>query len=121
DQLSTFSKELAKASWNWNITLKSVIKLGKKKRLLTYGLEGYEFEKTCNNDKNLSEIQLEHDKEDELVAVVVKVVHELNCMMVVKEIKNELLEEVDKMELWFEQDIDVEGQEDEKYGGGDEV
>nr|GEV13919.1 hypothetical protein [Tanacetum cinerariifolium] len=27
---------------------------------------------TCNNDKNLSEIQLEHEKEDELVAVVVK-------------------------------------------------
>ncbi|GJW69370.1 hypothetical protein Tco_0123794 [Tanacetum coccineum] len=50
---------------------------------------------TCNNDKNLSEIQLEHEKEDELVAVVVKVVHELDCMMVVKEIENGLLEEVE--------------------------
>nr|GEX76918.1 putative reverse transcriptase domain-containing protein [Tanacetum cinerariifolium] len=29
--------------------------------------------KTCNNDKNLSEIQLEHKKEDEFVAVVVRV------------------------------------------------
>ncbi|GJT31090.1 hypothetical protein Tco_0911365 [Tanacetum coccineum] len=41
------------------------------------------------------EIQLEHEKEDELVAVVVKVVHELDCMMVAKEIENELLEEVE--------------------------
>ncbi|GJZ71716.1 hypothetical protein Tco_0635567 [Tanacetum coccineum] len=77
--------------------------------------------KTCNNDKNLSEIQLEHEKEDELVAVVVKVVHELDCMMVVKEIENELLEEVEKLEWWFEQGIDDEGEEDEEDGGGDEV
>ncbi|GJY81971.1 ribonuclease H-like domain-containing protein [Tanacetum coccineum] len=76
--------------------------------------------KTCNNDKNLSKIQLEHEKEDELVAVVVKVVHELDCMMVVKEIENELLEEVE-LEWWFEQDIDDEGKEDEEDGGGDEV
>nr|GEV67980.1 reverse transcriptase domain-containing protein [Tanacetum cinerariifolium] len=33
--------------------------------------------KTCNNDKNLSEVQLEHEKEDEFVVEVVKVVHEL--------------------------------------------
>ncbi|GJS06014.1 hypothetical protein Tco_0362810 [Tanacetum coccineum] len=32
--------------------------------------------KTCNNDKRLSEIQLEHEKEDEFVVVVVKAVHE---------------------------------------------
>ncbi|GJV51142.1 hypothetical protein Tco_1446883 [Tanacetum coccineum] len=51
---------------------------------------------TCNNDKNLSEIQLKHEKEDELVTVVVKVVHELDCMMVVKEIENGLLEEVER-------------------------
>nr|GEZ45087.1 hypothetical protein [Tanacetum cinerariifolium] len=69
---------------------------GKKKRLVTHGLEGYEFKKACNNDKNLSEIQLEHEKEDELVAVVVKVVHELDCVMVVKDIESGLLEEVKK-------------------------
>ncbi|GKC92440.1 hypothetical protein Tco_1157882 [Tanacetum coccineum] len=63
----------------------------------------------------------EHEKEDELVAVVVKVVHELDCMMVVKEIENGLLEEVEKLEWWFEQDIDDEGEEDEEDGGGDEV
>ncbi|GJX60674.1 hypothetical protein Tco_0292064 [Tanacetum coccineum] len=76
---------------------------------------------TCNNDKNLSEIQLEHEKEDELVAVMVKVVHELGCMMMVKEIKNEILEEVEKLEWWFEQDIDDEGDEDEEGNGGGEV
>ncbi|GKC79922.1 hypothetical protein Tco_1130696 [Tanacetum coccineum] len=76
---------------------------------------------TCNNDKNLSEIQLEDEKEDELVTVVVKVVHELGCKMVVKEIENELLEEVEKLEWWFEQDIDDEGEKDEEDEGGGEV
>ncbi|GJU50939.1 hypothetical protein Tco_1220494 [Tanacetum coccineum] len=71
--------------------------------LLTHDLEGYEFEVwDC-----LNEIQLEHEKEDELVAVV-------DCMMVVKEIVNRLLEEVGKLEWWFEQDIDDEGEEDEE-------
>ncbi|GKE00845.1 hypothetical protein Tco_1388828 [Tanacetum coccineum] len=65
-------------------------------RLVTHGLEEYEFENNYNNGKNLSEIQLEHEKEDELVAVAVKVVHELDCMMVVKEIENGLLEEVER-------------------------
>nr|GEU85192.1 hypothetical protein [Tanacetum cinerariifolium] len=37
--------------------------------------------KTYNNDKNLSEIQLEHEKEDELVTVVVNVVHECRHWM----------------------------------------
>ncbi|GJT10543.1 hypothetical protein Tco_0857585 [Tanacetum coccineum] len=87
---------------------------GKKKGLVTHDLEGYGLEKTCNNDKNLSEIQLEHEKEDEFVVVVVKVVHECrhwmdwDCMMVVKEIVSRLLEEEDKLEWWFEQDIDEE-------------
>nr|GEY35338.1 hypothetical protein [Tanacetum cinerariifolium] len=51
---------------------------------------------TCNNDKNLSEIQLEHEREDEFVMVVVKVVHELDCRMVVKEIEDGLLEEMER-------------------------
>nr|GEU57753.1 hypothetical protein [Tanacetum cinerariifolium] len=85
---------------------------GKKMRLVTHGLEGCEFENTCNNDKNLSEIQLEHEKEDELVMVVVKVVHELDCMMVVKEIENGILEEIEKFGWWFEQDIGGENKDD---------
>ncbi|GJS06461.1 hypothetical protein Tco_0363257 [Tanacetum coccineum] len=78
-------------------------------------------EKTYKNDKNLSEIQLEHEKEDELVAVVVKVVHECRKLMVVKEIVNRLLEEVEKLEWWFEQDIDDEGEDDEEGEGGSEI
>nr|GEV42801.1 reverse transcriptase domain-containing protein [Tanacetum cinerariifolium] len=66
---------------------------GKKKRLVTHGLEGYEFEEF-----------------DLLV----------DCMMVVKEIENELLEEVE-VEWWFEQDINDEGEGDEEDGGGDKV
>ncbi|GKC43486.1 hypothetical protein Tco_1061208 [Tanacetum coccineum] len=65
-------------------------------RLVKHGLEEYEFENTCNNDKNLSEIQLEHEREDELVMVVVRVVHELDYRMVVKEIEDVLLEEIER-------------------------
>ncbi|GJR50050.1 hypothetical protein Tco_1400571 [Tanacetum coccineum] len=71
----------------------------------------FEEKRKCN-DKNLSEIQLEHEKKDEFVVVVVK-----DCMMVVKEIVSRLLEEVEvspfgkeKMEWWFEKDIDDEGE-----------
>nr|GEV03294.1 retrovirus-related Pol polyprotein from transposon TNT 1-94 [Tanacetum cinerariifolium] len=44
----------------------------------------------------------------------------VDCMMVVKAVENGLLEEVKKLEWWFEQDIDDEGEEDEEDGGGDE-
>ncbi|GKA40879.1 hypothetical protein Tco_0733472 [Tanacetum coccineum] len=71
-----------------------------------------DIENTCNNDKSLSEIQLEHEKEDELVVVVVKMVHELDCRMVVKEIEDGLLEEMEKFRWWFEQDIDGECEDD---------
>ncbi|GJQ93205.1 hypothetical protein Tco_0004344 [Tanacetum coccineum] len=51
----------------------------------------------------------------------IKVKQELGCMMVVKEIENGLLKEVEKLEWWFEQDIDDEGDEDEEDEGGGEV
>nr|GEU63436.1 ARID DNA-binding domain-containing protein [Tanacetum cinerariifolium] len=94
--------------------------------LVTQDLEGHEFEKTCNNDKSLSEIQLEHEKKDAFIVAVVKVVHEFDlfrdCMMLVKEIVNRLLEEMDekKLEWWFEQDIDDDEEEDEEGEGGSE-
>ncbi|GJV87134.1 hypothetical protein Tco_1531072 [Tanacetum coccineum] len=67
---------------------------------------------TCNNDKSLSEIQLKHEKEDKLVEVVVKVVHEyrhwiVDYKMVVREIEDGLVEKM-------EQDIDDEGKEDKE-------
>nr|GEZ84981.1 hypothetical protein [Tanacetum cinerariifolium]GFA00635.1 hypothetical protein [Tanacetum cinerariifolium] len=65
-------------------------------RLVKHGLEEYEFENTRNNDKNMHEIQLEHEREDELVVVVVKMVHELDYRMVVKEIKDGILEEIER-------------------------
>nr|GEU48179.1 hypothetical protein [Tanacetum cinerariifolium] len=65
--------------------------------------------KTCNNDKNLSKVQLELEKEDEFMVVVVKGVHECrDCKMVVKKVVSRLLEEDRKLEWWFEQDIDKE-------------
>ncbi|GJX07872.1 hypothetical protein Tco_0195804 [Tanacetum coccineum] len=73
--------------------------------------------RTCNNDKNLSEIQLEHEKEDELVAVVVR----WDCMMVVKDIVNRLLEEVEVNLFGKKQDVDDEGEVDEEGEGGGEV
>ncbi|GKF21436.1 hypothetical protein Tco_0070074, partial [Tanacetum coccineum] len=42
-------------------------------------------------------------------------------MMVVNETVNRLLEEVEKLEWWFEQDIDDEEEEDEQGEGGSEV
>ncbi|GJR05441.1 hypothetical protein Tco_0528425 [Tanacetum coccineum] len=66
---------------------------------------------TCNNDKNLSKIQLEHEREDEMVVVV----HE--CRMVVKETEDVLLEEMEVSHFgkeWFEQDIDGENEDDNK-------
>ncbi|GKE22341.1 hypothetical protein Tco_1433853, partial [Tanacetum coccineum] len=87
-------------------------------RLVKYGLKECEFENISNNDKNLSEIQLDHERVDRLVVVVVKVVHEV----VVKEIENGLVEEMEKLEWWFEQDInderdEVEEDEEDKDGG----
>nr|GEW63930.1 hypothetical protein [Tanacetum cinerariifolium] len=72
--------------------------------------------KTFNNDKSLSKIQLEHEKEDEFVVVMMKVVHEL------KEIVNRLLKEVEVCLFGkkFEQDIDDEEEEDEEGEGGSE-
>ncbi|GJZ69284.1 hypothetical protein Tco_0632834 [Tanacetum coccineum] len=90
--------------------------------------------KTYNNDKSLSEIQLEHEKEDELVAVVVKalgvsggesfweegddfgvdVLRFHTCL-------TDILGFLEKLEWWFEQDIDDEGEEDEEGKGGSEV
>nr|GEY75302.1 hypothetical protein [Tanacetum cinerariifolium] len=111
--------------------------------LMTHDLEGHEFEKTCNNDKSLSEIQLENEKEDEFIVV-------WDCMMVVKEIVNRFLEEVgvslfweegddfgvdvlrfhtcltdifgflEKLKWWFEQDIDDREEEDEEGEVGSE-
>ncbi|GJT87549.1 hypothetical protein Tco_1069266 [Tanacetum coccineum] len=51
-------------------------------------------------------------KGDELVMVVVKVVHELDCRMVVMEIEDGLLEEIEKFGWWFEQDIKGENEDD---------
>ncbi|GKC50919.1 hypothetical protein Tco_1073664, partial [Tanacetum coccineum] len=82
--------------------------------------------KTCNNDKNLSEIQLEHEKEDEFVMVVVKtlggrggesfweggddfgvdVLRFSTCL-------TDILSFLEKLKWWFEKDIDDEGEENE--------
>ncbi|GJW76295.1 hypothetical protein Tco_0137977 [Tanacetum coccineum] len=93
----------------------------KKVNKVDFISQGVEFECTCNNDKSLSEIQLEHEKEDEFVVVMVKVVHEWSDDGVEKENVNRLLKEVEKLEWWFEQDIDDEGEEDEEGKGGSEV
>nr|GEY16957.1 hypothetical protein [Tanacetum cinerariifolium] len=70
--------------------------------------------KIYNNNKSLSEIQLEHEREDEFVEMMVKMVHAY-CMLVEKEIVSILLEEEEvshfgkeKLKWWFKQDIDVE-------------
>ncbi|GJW53191.1 hypothetical protein Tco_0097276 [Tanacetum coccineum] len=100
-------------------------------RLVTHGLEGYEFENTYNNEKNISEIQLEHGKEDELVAVVVKVIHKCRHWMGsggesfweegddfgvdflrFHTCLTDILGFLEKSGWWFEQDIGGENEDD---------
>ncbi|GJV15268.1 hypothetical protein Tco_1360591 [Tanacetum coccineum] len=89
-------------------------------RLVTHGLEGYEFENTCNNDKSLSKIQFEHEKEDELVVVVVKVeienglLEEMKVSLFRKKviIFTDILDFLKKFGWWFEQDIGGESEDD---------
>ncbi|GJT46638.1 hypothetical protein Tco_0955353 [Tanacetum coccineum] len=77
---------------------------------------GISFYSIDNNDKNLSEIQLDHERVDRFVMVVVKVVHE----KVVKKIEDGHVEEMEKLRWWFEQDIDDEGEENEEDEDGGE-
>ncbi|GJW99880.1 hypothetical protein Tco_0183794 [Tanacetum coccineum] len=68
-------------------------------RLVKHGLEKFGFESIGNNDKSLSESQLDHEMVDRFFEVVLKVV--LECRhgkgyCVVREINDELVEEVEK-------------------------
>nr|GEY72473.1 hypothetical protein [Tanacetum cinerariifolium] len=117
----------------------------KKKGLVTHDLERYEFKKTCNNDKSLSEIQLEHEKEDEFIMVVKGLYDggEGDCKYTLGGSRGEsfweegydfgvdvlrfhtcltdILGFLEKLEWWFEQDIDDGGEEDEEGEGGSEI
>ncbi|GJZ14417.1 hypothetical protein Tco_0549647 [Tanacetum coccineum] len=83
-------------------------------------------QKTYNNDKSLSEIQLEHEKEDEFVVVVktrggskgesfgeegddfgVDCLRFHTCL-------TDILGFLERLEWWFEQDIDDDEEEDNK-------
>nr|GEY57238.1 hypothetical protein [Tanacetum cinerariifolium] len=59
-----------------------------------------------------SEIQLEHEKEDKLFVVVVKVVHEY-YKMVVKEIEDELLEEMEESSFEDGDGFDIDGEDED--------
>ncbi|GJS92580.1 hypothetical protein Tco_0799548 [Tanacetum coccineum] len=97
-------------------------------------------------DKNLSEIKLEHGKEDEFVVVVVKVVHECRHWMDYYNLRGrggesfweggddfrvdvlrfhtcltDILGFLEKSEWWFEQDIDKEEEIFEGDEDGGEV
>ncbi|GJR84878.1 hypothetical protein Tco_0155663 [Tanacetum coccineum] len=72
---------------------------------------------TCNNDKNLSEIQLEHEKEDELVVVVVKVSLGKGDDFGVDVLRfhtclTDILGFLEKFGWWFEQDNGGESEDD---------
>nr|GEX76924.1 hypothetical protein [Tanacetum cinerariifolium] len=68
--------------------------------------------KTCNNEKNLSEVQLEHEKEDEFVVVVDG--GEGDCKYTPRG-------RGEKLEWWFEQDIDKEEERFERDKDGDGI
>ncbi|GJY75482.1 hypothetical protein Tco_0480598 [Tanacetum coccineum] len=91
--------------------------------------------KTCNNDKSLSEIQLEHEKEDEFVVVVVKVTRRGSGgesfweegddfgvdVLRFHTCLTDILGFLEKLKWWLEKDIDDEEEEDEEGEGGSEV
>ncbi|GKE41794.1 hypothetical protein Tco_1469078 [Tanacetum coccineum] len=102
-------------------------------RLVKHGLEKFGFESIGNNDKSLSESQLDHEMVDRFVEVVVKVVLECRhgkgyCVCqecggdsCLKEddgfgldvlrfhtCLTDILGFLEKLGWWFEQDIDVE-------------
>ncbi|GJU53648.1 hypothetical protein Tco_1227362 [Tanacetum coccineum] len=115
----------------WALLGRMVFNLNK---LISFSRSGIGVYKTCNNDKNLSEIQLKHEKEDELVAVVVKTLGgsggesfweeggdfgvDFLCFHICL---TGILGFLEKLEWWFEEDIDDEGEEDEESEGGSEV
>ncbi|GKE45130.1 hypothetical protein Tco_1472414 [Tanacetum coccineum] len=69
-------------------------------RLVKHGLKDYGFESISNNDKILSESQLNHEMVDRFVVVV-------GCKKVVRRFEDGYVDGME-LELWFEQDIDVE-------------
>nr|GEW80502.1 hypothetical protein [Tanacetum cinerariifolium] len=101
--------------------------------MVKHDLEGYEFEKIYNNDKSLSKIQLEHEKEDEFVMMVMKGLYDggegdykktlggsggesfweegddfgVDVLRFHTCLTN-ILGFLEKLEWWFEQDIDDE-------------
>ncbi|GJS29847.1 hypothetical protein Tco_0490467 [Tanacetum coccineum] len=84
--------------------------------------------------RSLSEIQLDHEKDDEFVVVVVKTIRGSGGESFWKEgddfevdvlrfhtCLTDILGFLEKLEWWFEQDIDNEGEEDEEGDSGSEV
>ncbi|GJV37702.1 hypothetical protein Tco_1410179, partial [Tanacetum coccineum] len=73
--------------------------------------------------------RLDHLKQDQEMLVIKifserkkceKIRAKRDCMMVVRKIVSRLLEEVEKLEWWFKQDIDDEEEDDEEGEGGGE-
>ncbi|GJU65738.1 hypothetical protein Tco_1247573 [Tanacetum coccineum] len=89
-------------------------------RLVKHGLEKFGFESIGNNDKRLSESQLDNEMVDRFVEVVVKVV--LECrhgkgysvrqewldVLHFHTCLTDILGFLEKLGWWFEQDIDIE-------------
>nr|GEW94885.1 hypothetical protein [Tanacetum cinerariifolium] len=84
--------------------------------------------------KRLSKIQLEHEKEDEFVVVVMKTLGGSGCESFWEEgadfgvdvlrfhtCLTDILGFLEKLEWWFEQDVDDEEEKDEEGEGGSEV
>nr|GEV26851.1 hypothetical protein [Tanacetum cinerariifolium] len=107
---------------------KKVFRERKKCEKIHAKRSGIGVQKTCNNDKSLSEIQLEHEKEDEFVMVVMKTLggsrgesfgeecYDLGVgVLRFHNFITDILSFLVKFEWWFEQDID-----DEEGDGGSE-
>ncbi|GJV66259.1 hypothetical protein Tco_1477087 [Tanacetum coccineum] len=97
--------------------LRGIVEQAKTKQPLDNALDfaDEKDENTCNNEKNLSKIQLGHEKEDELVAVVVKVEEDDDFRVDVlcfHTCLTDILGFLEKFGWWFVQDIGGENEDD---------
>nr|GEW76448.1 hypothetical protein [Tanacetum cinerariifolium] len=140
ENLASWAKLSTSMAWNLGPRMTDVenkeemIKKATKEAKLFEMTKTEVIKKTCNDDKSLSEILLEYEKEDEFVVAVMKTLRGCRGESFWEEgddfgvdvlrfhtCLTNILGFLEKFEWWFKQDIDDEEEEDEEGEGGSET